>query len=175
MSELERIIHDDSNDLDYILVGEIYLPLIAVPEEKRDIGFYGSLHRNYLKDYKMFLFENVRGLLSHDKGKTYQTITSIFEQAGYTIQKSVLNAWDYGVPQKRERLITVGIRNDLFEKIHFDLPEPHDYKPVLRDVLLDCPKSDGTLYSEYKTKIFEQVPPGGYWRDIDPEIAKEYM
>lgn len=37
---------------------------------------------------KMFLFENVRGLLSHDKGKTYQTITSIFEQAGYTIQKS---------------------------------------------------------------------------------------
>ena len=52
MSELERIIHDDSNDLDYILVGEIYLPLIAVPEEKRDIGFYGSLHRNYLKDYK---------------------------------------------------------------------------------------------------------------------------
>ena len=38
MSELERIIHDDSNDLDYILVGEIYLPLIAVPEEKRDIG-----------------------------------------------------------------------------------------------------------------------------------------
>ena len=87
----------------------------------------------------MFLFENVRGLLSHDKGKTYQTITSIFEQAGYTIQKSVLNAWDYGVPQKRERLITVGIRNDLVEKIHFDFPEPHDYKPVLRDVLLDCP------------------------------------
>lgn len=56
MSELERIIHDDSNDLDYILVGEIYLPLIAVPEEKRDIGFYGSLHRNYLKDYKSGLY-----------------------------------------------------------------------------------------------------------------------
>ena len=52
MSELERIIHDNSNGLDYILVGEIYLPLIAVPEEKREIGFYGSLHRNYLKDYK---------------------------------------------------------------------------------------------------------------------------
>ena len=56
MSELERIIHDDSNDLDYILVGEIYLPLIAVPEEKREIGFYGSLHRNYLKDYKSGLY-----------------------------------------------------------------------------------------------------------------------
>ena len=43
MSKLERIIHDNSNGLDYILVGEIYLPLIAVPEEKREIGFYGSL------------------------------------------------------------------------------------------------------------------------------------
>lgn len=56
MSELERIIHDDSNGLDYILVGEIYLPLIVVPEEKRDIGFYGILHRNYLKDYKGGLY-----------------------------------------------------------------------------------------------------------------------
>ena len=54
--KLERIVHDDSNGLDYILVGEIYLPLIAVPEEKRDIGFYGSLHRNYLKDYKSGLY-----------------------------------------------------------------------------------------------------------------------
>ena len=56
MSKLERIIHDDSNGLDYILVGEIYLPLIAVPEENRDIGFYGSLHKNYLKDYKSGLY-----------------------------------------------------------------------------------------------------------------------
>jgi DNA (cytosine-5)-methyltransferase 1 len=102
-------------------------------------------------------------------------MTEIFEQAGYDIQKKVLNAWDYGVPQKRERLITIGIRKDLSDKIHFEFPEPHDYKPVLRDILLDCPPSEGTLYSEYKTKIFELVPPGGYWRDIDPKIAKEYM
>lgn len=62
---------------------------------------------------KMFLFENVRGLLTHDKGRTYATITDIFEQAGYVIQKKILNAWDYGAPQKRERLITVGVRKDL--------------------------------------------------------------
>ena len=124
---------------------------------------------------KMFLFENVRGLLSHDHGKTYRVMTTIFEQAGYVIQKKVLNAWDYGVPQKRERLITIGIRKDLADKIHFDFPKPHDYKPVLRDILLDCPPSEGTLYSEYKTKIFVLVPPGGYWRDIDPKVAKEYM
>ena len=123
----------------------------------------------------MFLFENVRGLLTHDKGRTYKTITDIFENAGYKIQKRVLNAWDYGVAQKRERLITIGIRNDLADKIHFDFPAPHKYKPVLRDILMDCPKSEGTLYSEYKKKIFELVPAGGYWRDIPEDIAKEYM
>lgn len=124
---------------------------------------------------KMFLFENVRGLLSHDKGRTYETITSIFEQAGYSIQKQVLNAWDYGVAQKRERLITIGIRKDLLKKVHFDFPTPHEYKPVLKDILLDCPKSPGSPYSEYKKKIFDLVPPGGYWRDIPEDIAKEYM
>ena len=127
---------------------------------------------------KMFLFENVKGLLTHDKGRTYQTILDIFEKAGYTITKSqikVLNAWDYGVAQKRERLITIGIRNDLTEKITFNFPAPHKYKPVLRDILLDCPKSEGSLYSEYKRKIFELVPPGGYWKDIPEDIAKEYM
>lgn len=127
---------------------------------------------------KMFLFENVKGLLTHDHGRTYQTILDIFEKAGYTItgsQIKVLNAWDYGVAQKRERLITIGIRNDLTDKIKFEFPAPHKYKPVLRDILLDCPKSEGTHYSEYKRKIFELVPPGGYWRDIPEDIAKEYM
>nr|WP_255416582.1 DNA cytosine methyltransferase [Veillonella sp. 3891] len=124
---------------------------------------------------KMFLFENVKGLLTHDRGRTYKTITDIFENSGYTIQKGILNAWDYGVAQKRERLITIGIRNDFIDKIYFDFPTPHKYKPVLRDILLDCPKSEGTPYSESKRKIFELVPPGGYWRDIPEDIAKEYM
>ena len=143
----------------------------------------GTLFYHYAKfleqlQPKMFLFENVRGLLTHDKGKTYKTILDIFKQAGYVITKkqiAVLNAWDYGAPQKRERLITIGIRSDLFDKIKFEFPTPHKYKPVLRDVLLDCPKSDGVEYSEYKRKIFELVPPGGYWKDIPEDIAKEYM
>lgn len=124
---------------------------------------------------KMFLFENVRGLLTHDNGKTYQTILNVFQEAGYHTQYKVLNAWDYGVAQKRERLITVGIRNDLTEQIHFDYPEPHSYKPVLRDVLQNVPDSLGARYSKKKEEIYKLVPAGGYWRDIDPEIAKEYM
>lgn len=127
---------------------------------------------------KMFLFENVRGLLTHDNGRTYEAMLKIFSEAGYTIkenQKKVLNAWDYGVPQKRERLITIGIRNDLVDKIHFEFPEPHKDKPVLRSILLDCPQSSGSSYSVHKKEIFELVPPGGYWRDIPEAIAKEYM
>lgn len=124
---------------------------------------------------KIFLFENVRGLLTHDKGKTYKTMLNIFTNAGYTIEKKVLNAWDYGVAQKRERLITIGIRNDLINKISFKFPKPYEYKLVLRDVLQNVPKSEGVQYGENKKKIFELVPPGGYWKDIDPEIAKAYM
>lgn len=124
---------------------------------------------------KMFLFENVRGLLTHDGGKTYKTITTIFENTGYEIQKAVLNAWDYGVAQKRERLITIGIRKDIADKVRYAFPEKHEYKPVLRDILQNVPDSVGVPYGENKRKIFELVPAGGYWRDIDPEIAQTYM
>ncbi|MDR1135998.1 MAG: DNA cytosine methyltransferase [Clostridiales Family XIII bacterium] len=124
---------------------------------------------------KAFLFENVRGLLTHNNGHTYQTILDIFSETGYTIKNDILNAWDYGVPQKRERLITIGIRNDLKGKLSIDFPEKQKYRPVLRDVLPGVPASEGAQYSEYKRKIFELVPPGGYWRDIPEDIAQEYM
>ncbi len=122
---------------------------------------------------KMFLFENVRGLLSHDKGRTYQTMLEVFTKCGYRVEKKILNAWDYGNAQKRERLITIGVRNDLGLKINF--PLPHEYKPVLRDVLKDVPPSLVATYSEHKRKLFELVPPGGYWKDIPAELAKPYM
>lgn len=60
-------------------------------------------------------------------------------------------------------------------KTKYTFPKPHEYKPVLRDILLDCPNGPYIPYGEKKKKIFELVPPGGYWRDIDPDIAKEYM
>lgn len=144
-------------------------------EDTRGTLFYHyALFLNKLQP-KMFLFENVRGLLTHDSGKTYKTILDIFSKEGYIIEKAVLNAWDYGVPQKRERLITVGIRTDLSEKISFEFPKPHTYKPVLRDILSDCPPSCGVKYSKRKEEIFSLVPPGGYWRDIPEDIAREYM
>lgn len=123
---------------------------------------------------KMFLFENVKGLLSHDKGNTFKIICNIFEDEGYKIDYKVLNAWDYGVAQKRERLIVVGIRNDLRE-LEFTFPKKHSYKPLLKDILIDVPESLCAEYSEVKKKIFKLVPAGGYWRDIPEDLAKEYM
>ena len=144
-------------------------------EDTRGTMFY--YYAQFLQQLqpKMFLFENVRGLLSHDKGRTFNVICDIFKQQGYILQYEILNALDYSVAQKRERLILIGIRKDLENKINFSFPKRHQKKLVLRDILNNVPKSDCAKYSKEKEKIFTLVPPGGYWRDIDPEIAKTYM
>lgn len=144
-------------------------------EDTRGTMFYH--YATFLKKLqpKMFLFENVRGLLTHDKGKTFNTIYNIFEEQGYKVKYSVLNALHYGVAQKRERLIVIGIRNDLTEKVKFEFPKKYEKQLVLRDILKDVPKSECAKYSKEKEEIFKLVPSGGYWRDINPDIAKAYM
>ena len=124
---------------------------------------------------KMFLAENVKGLTTHDGGKTIQTMVDVFEELGYKVEWKVLNAWDYSVAEKRQRVVIIGIRNDLKEKVNFEYPIPHDYKPVLRDVLKDVPESIGAKYPESKRKVFDLVPPGGYWRDLPDDVARDYM
>lgn len=122
---------------------------------------------------KMFLAENVKGLVNHDKGKTLSTMINVFEEIGYKVQYKVLNAWDYGVAEKRERIVIIGIRNDL--DVDFSYPEPHEYKPVLRDVLKNVPKSEGAKYPQSKKEVFDLVPPGGCWRDLPDDVARAYM
>lgn len=124
---------------------------------------------------KMFLAENVKGLTTHDGGKTIQTMIDVFEDLGYKVEWKVLNAWDYGVAEKRQRVVIIGIRNDLIDKVKFEYPLPHEYKPVLRDVLQNVPDSVGAKYPENKRKVFDLVPPGGYWRDLPDDVAREYM
>ena len=146
-------------------------------EDTRGTMFYHYAAFLHKLQPKMFLFENVKGLLTHDKGRTYKTILDIFKSEGYTVSYKVLNAWDYGVPQKRERLITIGVRNDLAAEHKISFPKKHAYKPLIKDVKLEKnPNSqECERYSKEKEKVFKLVPPGGYWRDIDPEIAKKYM
>ena len=124
---------------------------------------------------KMFIAENVKGLTTHDGGKTIQTMIDVFEELGYNVQWQVLNAWDYGVAEKRQRVVIIGIRKDLKDKVKFEYPIPHEYKPVLKDVLKNVPDSVGAKYPESKKKVFDLVPPGGYWKDLPEEVAKDYM
>lgn len=122
---------------------------------------------------KIFMAENVRGLVSHDKGRTLATIISVLEALGYYTQQKILNAAYFGVGQKRERIVIVGIRNDTH--IEFDYPKEEDKMTTLREALKDCPHSNGIEYSEKKKKVLDLVPAGGCWVDLPEDIAKEYM
>jgi len=132
---------------------------------------------------KVFLGENVRGLLTHDNGKTLEVIKSVIQELGYTlIEPRVLKAIFYRVPQKRERLFLVCIRNDLVKYNNFEWPEPFNEILTVKDALKkgvlyesDCPDSQGQVYPERKKRILSMVPPGGCWVDLPDEIQREYM
>ena len=132
---------------------------------------------------KVFLGENVRGLLEHDNGKTIGAIKSVISNLGYTlIEPRVLKAIFYKVPQKRERLMLVGIRNDLVQYAQSHWPSPYKRVYVLKDALKagelyanDVPESIGQKYSKRKEEILKLVPQGGYWRDLPDELQREYM
>lgn len=122
---------------------------------------------------KIFLAENVRGLVSHDKGRTLQTIIEVLKSLGYNVQYKILNAAYYGVGQKRERIVIIGIKSDL--PIDFSFPSPDDKMTTLRQALKDCPLSPGVEYSAKKKKVLELVPAGGCWINLPEDVAKSYM
>ena len=123
--------------------------------------------------------ENVRGLLSHENGKTLQGMISILDEIGYHVMPvKVLKAIHYRVPQKRERLILVGVRKDI--PLSYEYPKPHKKIYNLEDALKkgelfknDVPKSDGATYPESKKAVLDMVPPKGYWRDLPIDVQKE--
>ena len=78
-----------------------------------------------------FLLENVRNLTAHDNGRTFQVICNHLKELGYRVHAKVLNALDYGLPQKRERVIIVGFLNDVV----FDFPAPIFKRKTLSDIL----------------------------------------
>lgn len=82
---------------------------------------------------KSFLLENVKGLLTHDKGKTFAKIYNLLNNCGYDISYKVLEAKDFGVPQIRKRLFIVGLRKDL--NIHFEFPTPIGCGKKLSEIL----------------------------------------
>ncbi|MBC7265561.1 MAG: DNA (cytosine-5-)-methyltransferase [Coriobacteriia bacterium] len=117
--------------------------------------------------------ENVRGLLAHDGGRTLNTMIRILRELGYRVSYKLLRAQYHDVPQKRERLIILAIREDLQVAALF--PKENDYVVSLREALEGCPSSPGFEYTERKRRILELVPPGGYWKDLPDALQREYM
>ena len=91
---------------------------------------------------KVFLFENVRGLLNHDKGRTWHVMYDIFQELGYDVKFRVLNSCDYGIPQHRERVYCLGFK----KQTDFKYPSPIELEYVMYDFLEDY------TYSKYFLK-----------------------
>jgi DNA (cytosine-5)-methyltransferase 1 len=125
--------------------------------------------------------ENVRGLLNHENGKTLQGMISILDEIGYNVMPvQVLKAINYKVPQKRERLILIGIRKGI--DMTFEYPKPYKKIYNLADALkkgelfdTDVPHSEGAKYPKRKKEVLAMVPQKGYWRDLPIDIQKEFM
>lgn len=122
---------------------------------------------------KLAMGENVKGLLTHDGGNTLRTMISVLQDLGYKVAYKVLRAQYFDVPQKRERLVIIAVRNDIDAPILY--PKERDYTISLREAIGDKPQSPGQEYSAYKKTIMSLVPAGGYWRDLPIEKQKEYM
>lgn len=150
-------------------------------EDTRGTLFYDALR--YLKEHKprYFIAENVKGLLSHDSGKTFQTIIDClaltvntqmtlmpFDNLGYHIHYKVLNTKDYGIPQNRERIFIVGIRDDADNNFRF--PKEMLLNLKLKDILQDNPNyAKSGLYQPYPRNYKEL----GFKRKEQLELSKD--
>lgn len=112
LKNLEQDLHIKRGDID-LLIGGPPCQSFSTVGKRLTSDPRGLLFQEYFRILReinppVFLFENVRGLLSMQGGSTINTITSLFESLGYKVQCKVLNAADYGIPQIRERVILIG-------------------------------------------------------------------
>ena len=86
---------------------------------------------------KVFIYENVKAVTTHDGGKTWEKMQQVFSELGYNFTWSILNSKNYGIPQNRERLFVVGFREDLDLVKEFSFPDPILLKKKMKDFLMD--------------------------------------
>jgi len=88
---------------------------------------------------KVFIYENVRGLLNHDGGRTWKTVQEVFESLGYKFFSQTMNSKNFGIPQNRERIFVVGFRNT---RTKFEFPAPIELRLSMQDLLEDTTESE---------------------------------
>ena len=139
------------------------------------------LYKHYVrivkaKRPKMFVGENVKGLLTMGNGSIIEAIIADFAECGYDVYYKLLNAKDYGVPEDRERVIIVGFREDLGIK-EFEFPAPRPYRVTMRNVLKDLPdpKPEEVCNAPYSSRYMSRNRKRG-WDDVSytiPAMAKQ--
>jgi len=181
-----NVVHDDIKNVSFVGksvdVVEGGFPCQSFSYAGKKLGFEDTTRGTLFFEFarcvketmpKIAVGENVKGLLRHDGGKTLATMVEYLQDIGYRVAYKVIRAQYLDVPQKRERLLIIGVRKDLDLPILF--PKEKDYIVVLKDALKDVSPSEGQNYPEKKRKILELIPPGGYWKDLPQELQKEYM
>lgn len=130
----------------------------------------------------VFLAENVKGLITHDKGNTLQVILNTFSDLGYHVfAPCLLNANYYEVAQKRERLFIFGVKKEYKE--YFLALNPISYQPLsLKDVFYagkyydkDVINTPTVAYSEKKKALFDMIGQGGNWKSLPINLQKDYL
>lgn len=126
-------------------------------EDTRGTLFYEYVRLvNEIKP-RAFIYENVYGVLTHDKGRTWDTMKNVFLELGYHFKWQILDSRNYGIPQGRRRLFTIGFKNNA-ECNEFEFPKPIDLKFSMQDFLLDnC--AEGNFISNELGEIV--LKPGG--------------
>jgi len=123
---------------------------------------------------KIFMIENVKGLTTHNNGATLRQILEHLNVDGtYNITYSILNSVNFGVPQKRERIFIIGIRNTHLN--HFIFPLPDENILTVGNVLQNVPESPGAVYSAEKIRLYGMVPQGGCWINLPLEEQRAYL
>ena len=105
---------------------------------------------------KVFIYENVYGVLTHDKGNTWKVMQNSFDSLGYYYKWQILDARDYGIPQGRRRLYVVGFKNKK-DYDNFDLPKPIKLEYTMQDLLVENTKEGNFVNKKGKLVITEKV------------------
>ena len=126
-------------------------------EDTRGTLFYEYVRLVKEMQPKVFIYENVYGVLTHDKGKTWDTMQNVFEELGYHFKWQILDARNYGIPQGRRRLFVVGFKSEEQYK-KFEFPKEQELKFTMQDFLLDNCAEGHFIYNE-KGEI--ELIPGG--------------
>lgn len=121
-------------------------------EDTRGTLFYEYVRLVKEIQPKVFIYENVYGVLTHDKGKTWETMKNVFSELGYHYKWKILDARNYGIPQGRRRLFVVGFKDE--EKASkFEFPIEKELQFTMQDFLLDnC--AEGNFKYDQNGNIF---------------------